>query len=196
MRAGTANSAPAWGTKHVCRAACCDAPSRKARERAKRNADHATDPNAMNMLRLGAQHACAAACAKAPASLKTPLAWAAVKSTIWSPMATPTRKRWGFPGRRNTPNGRFWMGKSQPTSLADATQLHSCGLWVSLSRVMLCQPATKPLPSCIQAACLGAFLVRSHSLSMSHFTSSKAFDMAGVAVLQASSSRWPLGSKK
>src|SRR5690606_23328859 len=51
-------------------------------------------------------------------------------------------------------------------------------------------------PSCIQRAWVGAFLVLSHSLSMSHFTVSSAWFMAGVAVSVASSRRWPEGSRK
>ena len=53
--------------------------------------------------------------------------------TIWSPMATPTRNRWGLPGTRNTPNGKFWIGKSLPGAWAEPTQLRSSGLWVSFS---------------------------------------------------------------
>ena len=44
-------------------------------------------------------------------------------------------------------------------------------------------------PSCIQAACRGARLVRAHSSSMSHFTASSRASISGVAVSAASSSR-------
>lgn len=51
--------------------------------------------------------------------------------------------------------------------------------------------------SCIQAACLGAFLVFDHSSSMSHFTASSFFNIASsFGSGQASSIRCPLGSKK
>ena len=50
--------------------------------------------------------------------------------------------------------------------------------------------------ACIQAACLGARRVWFHSCSMSHFTSSRRRYMSGVPTSAASSSRWPLGSKK
>ena len=51
---------------------------------------------------------------------------------------------------------------SQPATLAEATQLLSAGLWVSLIRV-IANPQEAMLPSCIQAACLGARLVWLHS---------------------------------
>jgi hypothetical protein len=50
-------------------------------------------------------------------------------------MATPTRIGSRLPARRKTPQGRFWIGKSAPGSLAAATQLRSAGSWVSLSMV-------------------------------------------------------------
>ena len=52
------------------------------------------------------------------------------------------------------------------------------------------------LGACIQAACLGARLVRLHSSSMAHLTSSSCWCISGVPVSQATSKRWPLGSKK
>ena len=57
-------------------------------------------------------------------------------------------------------------------------------------------PPTSWLPSCNHAACLGAFLVLSHSLSMSHFTASSLRCISGVAVSATSSSLWPFGSRK
>src|SRR5687767_15999265 len=55
----------------------------------------------------------------------------AARSRIWSPIATPPR---GFSDeffRRKMPNGRFWIGKSQPGWLADSTQLFSAGSCVA-----------------------------------------------------------------
>jgi hypothetical protein len=56
------------------------------------------------------------------------------------------------------------------------------------------------LPSsfaCSQAACCGARRVRLHSSSMSHFTASRRFSIASSSGSgQASSTRWPFGSKK
>ena len=51
--------------------------------------------------------------------------------------------------------------------------------------------------SCRKAPCLGARLVTAHSLSMSHLTASRRWIMASSSGSgQASSTRWPLGSKK
>src|SRR5690606_23599075 len=50
---------------------------------------------------------------------------------------------------------------------------------------------------CRKAPCLGARLVFDHSSSMSHLTASSFLFMASSSGSgQASSSRWPLGSKK
>lgn len=38
----------------------------------------------------------------------------------------------GVSARRNTPSGRFWIGKSAPARFADSTQLRRCGSCVSL----------------------------------------------------------------
>ena len=58
---------------------------------------------------------------------------AARRSRMRSPIATPMRGA-GSPAVWKRPNGRFWIGKSQPASLAEATQLRSRGSWVA-SRV-------------------------------------------------------------
>ena len=51
--------------------------------------------------------------------------------------------------------------------------------------------------SCRKAACFGARLVRDHSSSMSHLTASSLWTIASSSGSgQASSIRWPLGSKK
>ena len=57
---------------------------------------------------------------------------AAARSTICSPIATPPRNGSSEPRRRNTPNGRFWIGKSVAGTFADPTQLLRAGSWVSL----------------------------------------------------------------
>ena len=62
---------------------------------------------------------------------------AAVRSRIWSPIATPARNGSALPASRKTPNGKFWIGKSAPLLSALMTQLVSWGWWVSLSGVML-----------------------------------------------------------
>ena len=51
--------------------------------------------------------------------------------------------------------------------------------------------------ACSQSACFGARFVRDHSSSMSHFTASSRLTSASSSGSgQASSIRWPLGSKK
>ena len=47
---------------------------------------------------------------------------AAARSSTWLPMAMPTRKGSSVPRRRNTPNGRFWIGKSG-WPFADSTHI-------------------------------------------------------------------------
>src|SRR6187549_2533215 len=49
-----------------------------------------------------------------------------------SPSATPPR---AAPSVRNTPNGRFWIGKSVPDALALSTQLRRPGSWVAFVSV-------------------------------------------------------------
>ena len=61
--------------------------------------------------------------------VEQPLGQARGRSRIWSPIATPTRGASSLPARRNTPNGRFWIGKSVAGSCADSTQDWS-GMWV------------------------------------------------------------------
>jgi len=52
----------------------------------------------------------------------------AARSTMASPIATPPRGASPEPLRRNTPNGRFWIGNSQPSAFAASTQLLRFGL--------------------------------------------------------------------
>ena len=97
------------------------------------------------------------------------------------------------PSRRKRPSGRFWIGKSALPALADSTQLRSAG-----SCVVGCG-GDHALNSrwCRKSACCGARLVFDHSSSMSHFTvSSLAIIASSSGSGQASSTRWPLGSKK
>ena len=44
-----------------------------------------------------------------------------------------------LPLRRNTANGRFWIGKSLPAALAEASQLRASASWVWLSCIMVIQ---------------------------------------------------------
>ena len=109
---------------------------------------------------------------------------AARRSSTWSPMAMPMRQACALPVRRKRQKGRFWIGKSQPGWLAEATQLRSVGSCVAFDVVMICRKgepsrpsvslhrACARLPSCIHAACLGARLVLDHSSSIAYFTSS------------------------
>src|SRR5205085_9093920 len=134
----------ACATRQGSSSLCAGAPSRRARESARRSADHAAEPSAIS----GLSESPAAACADRAASLpKTPRSTAAVRSTICAPMATPPRKGSCLPRRRNTASGRFWIGNSVSAALADSTQLRSAGSWVSLSVVM-----TASAPSGGQAA--------------------------------------------
>jgi len=55
----------------------------------------------------------------------------AARSKIWSPMATPARRASFEFLRLKMPNGRFWIGKSQPGAFADSTQLFKPGSCVS-----------------------------------------------------------------
>src|SRR5690606_4598960 len=48
-------------------------------------------------------------------------------------MATPMRNAAEAPFSRNTPKGRFWIGKPFPGRLADSTQLSNDGSCVSFS---------------------------------------------------------------
>src|SRR5467141_514128 len=66
-----------------------------------------------------------------PFSVRPLFTPSAARSKIWSPMATPAR---GFSFeffRLKMPNGRFWIGKSQPGAFADSTQLFRSGSCVS-----------------------------------------------------------------
>src|SRR5574337_1897024 len=137
MVAGTAYSAPAWGTRQGHSLASSAEPARRARDRARRRADQAAGPRAMNGFKAGPAQAAAAAAASPP---NTPAAWAAARSTIWSPMATPPRKASFERIRRNTAKGRFWMGKSLPAALAEASQLFRPGSWVSFRTVIMAAP--------------------------------------------------------
>ena len=68
-----------------------------------------TEQLVKNALSVGSAHA-AAPCPAKPARLC--VAANACMSTIWSPIATPPRHASRLPRRRNTANGRFWIGKS------------------------------------------------------------------------------------
>src|SRR6185436_2677549 len=63
--------------------------------------------------------------AASPFSVGPVLMPSAARSRIWSPIATPPRGDSLAPLRLKMPNGRFWIGKSQPGSFADSTQLFS-----------------------------------------------------------------------
>ena len=132
----------------------------------------------------GIERGCAAGLrAASPASpaLNAPWRCAAVRSRIWSPMATPHAKRLGR-CRRGGTRQRAGSGSGSRVSggwpMQPSLQL-SVGFVGAVTSVVITASAFDwrhtRLPSCIQAACLGAFLVRSHSLIMSHFTSSSAF---------------------
>jgi hypothetical protein len=84
----------------------------------------------MNALSVGCAHTDAAVAAS---PVKVEARAAAARSTTWSPIATAPRKGSFELLRRNTPNGRFWTGKSPPGAFADSTQLASDGSCVSLS---------------------------------------------------------------
>ena len=94
---------------------------------------------------------------------------------------------WGEAAQQRKPatrrlGARGWTGFRVGFAAASAAG-HQCG-------------PTRPEPSSHPAGVGGACLVRSHSLSMSHFTSSSALSICGVEVLAASSRRWPDGSRK
>jgi hypothetical protein len=92
---------------------------------------HTSGPSRINSFRDDARHALRT---RVGASANTPRSAPRCRSRISSPIATPTRP--GAEGdRRNAPNGRFWIGKSQPGVLADCTQLRSRGSCVSLTGI-------------------------------------------------------------
>src|SRR5574338_458776 len=109
MVAGTAYSTPAWGTRQGRSLASSAEPARRARDRTRRRADQAAGPRAMNGFKAGPAQAAAAAAASPP---NTPAAWAAARSTIWSPLA----------------------------ALAEASQLFRPGSWVSFRTVIMAAP--------------------------------------------------------
>src|SRR6185436_5050527 len=69
--------------------------------------------------------------AASPFSVGPVLMPSAARSRIWSPIATPPRGDSLAPLRLKMPNGRFWIGKSQPGWFADSTQLVSAGSCVA-----------------------------------------------------------------
>jgi hypothetical protein len=90
------------------------------------------------MKSFSVSRAASASAARAGSSNDVPLepVCSAARSSTWSPIAMPPRIGSLVPARRNTPNGRFWIGKSLVGSLAELTQLFSPGSWVSFSRIM------------------------------------------------------------
>jgi hypothetical protein len=95
------------------------APRRSARDSASRNAMRASAPRAMKALSSPASQPARLAATSAPSR---PARFAAGRSTIRSPIATPGRKTSWLPWRRNMPIGRFCSGKSVSAALADSTQ--------------------------------------------------------------------------
>jgi hypothetical protein len=83
-------------------------------------------------LRCAEAQAAAAVCA-GPSNEAT----AAATANTWSPIATPTVAAEPSPRGRKTPNGKFWIGKSQSGALALSTQLLRLASWVSLSSLMM-----------------------------------------------------------
>lgn len=130
MRAGKASSACDCGTRQAASCAASGAPARSTRETSERSRRQAAAPIAMKSLSVLAPAARAAARASAA---NTPAAAACERSRICAPIATPPRKSSVDPGRRNTPCGRFWIGKSQPAACAESTQLRRAGSWVGFS---------------------------------------------------------------
>ena len=102
----------------------------RARDSARRNAFQWARPSDISRLRAASPHAAAASAAR---PVKPSAFDAAATSRTWSPIATPPRGE--APLGANTPNGRFWIGKSQPGAFADSTQLRLCGSWVSSSGI-------------------------------------------------------------
>src|SRR5690606_41502503 len=66
-----------------------------------------------------------------PSSVGPVLRRRAARSDTWSPIAAPPRGACVEPLRRKMPKGRFWIGKSQPGSFADSTQLFRSGSCVA-----------------------------------------------------------------
>ena len=196
MWAGTLYSASVRATKQARKPSARGEPSLKLWESARRSADQASEPMAMNAFNRGAVQATAASAARPE---NKPVSATAARSTIRSPMATPPRKGSSLPARRNTPEGQILnreitvrvVGRFDPTY-----QLGIMGFvqWDHWYRVSLSIPSNSA--SCNQAACLGAFLVLDHSSIIAHLTSSSLAFIFGVPVRTVSSSRWPLGSKK
>ena len=72
--------------------------------------------------------------------------------------------------------------RSVPLALLGALPVGELGIGVGLGHRALALRRLANSFSCIQAACLGARLVRDHSSSMSHFTSSSFSYISGVPV--------------
>lgn len=98
MRAGVVYSASAWATSSGSTAPRSAAPSRSARDSARRSALQWAWPRAISAFRLSPWQA-ASASAAAPSNGLA--AASAARSTIWSPMATPGRNDSCEPLRRN-----------------------------------------------------------------------------------------------
>ncbi len=180
-------------------------PSRRARDSASRSADHAAGPSAMKAFSAGAP---AAAAAPAASPEKMPAAWAAAQ--VDDGIADRHAAAEGFLRARAAEHaegqvldrevaGRL-VRRGDPAASAPGRGFRSAGSWaalrVNVKVASAIHESPAMLPSCIQAACLGARLVLDHSSIMSNFTSSSLRIISGVAVLAASSRRWPLGSKK
>ena len=119
MRQGAAISTAACGYSASSQSAARGLPSRRPSDRPARSA---------------ARSAWVAAISRFMSAWSISLV--AVRSSTWSPIATPMRSGSSVPAGRKRPSGRFWIGKSQPVSLAESTQLRSAGSWVS-SRVFM-----------------------------------------------------------
>jgi hypothetical protein len=119
MRQGTVISAAACASSAFAHAACLSLPSARPAEMDARRARRSFTPTLISAFM---------------SSVSTRPA--AFRSSTWSPMATPMRKASWLPAVRKRPKGRFWIGKSVPAALAEATQLRSFGSWVALSAVM------------------------------------------------------------
>src|SRR5438445_1782054 len=113
MWQGRANSTADCGRSARAQLACLSLPSARPAEIAARSARRWPTLAAISAFMLSV--------------LIRPVA---SRSSTWSPIATPMRKASPLPAGRKRPKGRFWIGKSQPASLAETTQLRSLGSWV------------------------------------------------------------------